>query len=336
MTRLVKLWLLVIAFLLMFSLPSFAATSPQMTVAFIPGAAGLGDMSFNDMMYGGLRKAQVEYGFKLIISDQGPGGVYDEEKFAKTIEQSDVLVLLGAQFKEVARTKAKLYPEKYWILFEYPIDDIPNLSCVMFAQNEGSYQAGALAASMSQTNKIGFLGGTKILPVESFQLGYIEGAKHVNPEIEIVSTFVSPPGDFLGFTKPDTGFDIAQQMYDNGIDVIFAVAGLTGNGAIECARQRKKFIIGVDSNQDAMAKGYVLTSMIKRLDVATYNEVSKIMEKKFKSGITYYGLESGGVSLSDFEFTKDIIPPAVFKMLDETKTKIISGEIVVPDSFPNK
>ena len=116
-------------------------------------------------------------------------------------------------------------------------------------------------------------------------------------------------------------------QYARGADIIFAVAGLTGNGIIEAARQTGHFAIGVDSDQDSLAKGFVLTSMIKRLDVASYNELKAVMEGKFSPGVTYYGMKDGGVSLSDMRYTRDIIPATVLQQIEDIKKKIISGEI---------
>ena len=296
-------------------------------VGFVTGASGLGDLSFNDMAYGGIRRAQQEYNFKLIILETKQSGQTTEEDVLDLVEQSDVIILLGAQHIENAKKIALTKPDKKFIFFEAPVEGIENISSVMFQQREGSFLAGALAGYMTKTDKVGFIGGTSVPPVQAFGRGYVEGVLYARPKAEVFVEFVSPPGDFSGFSNPQKGNELAMAQYARGADIIFAVAGLTGNGIIEAARQTGHFAIGVDSDQDSLAKGFVLTSMIKRLDVASYNELKAVMEGKFSPGVTYYGMKDGGVSLSDMRYTRDIIPATVLQQIEDIKKKIISGEI---------
>lgn len=301
----------------------------QPVVGFVTGASGLGDLSFNDMSYGGIRKAQQEFNFKLIILEPHKDGESNMEDFTKLIEQSDILILVGAQHADMVKKAAPKYPNKKFIISEVPLEGLSNVSSAFFEQGEGSFLAGALAALTSESGKIGYIGATPVPPVKKFEQGYVDGAKYAVPNIEIEVTYLSPLGDFSGFNAPAKGYNEAMSQYKNGVDVIFTVAGLTGNGIIEAARRSGKYAIGVDSDQDSLAKGFVLTSMIKKLDVAAYNELKAVMLDKFEPGATSYGLKENGVGLSEMKYTRDKIPAVTLKKVDEIRNKIINGEIKV-------
>ena len=322
-------WVTVLFLLL--SIPCMAAPP---VVGFVTGSSGLGDLSFNDMAYGGIRKAQQEYNFKLIILEPKEDGESTEEDILTVVEQSDIILLLGAQHTELAKEVALKNPDKKFILFEVPVEGVSNISSVMFMQHEGSFLAGALAGYVTKTGKVGFIGGTVVPPVQAFEQGYREGALYARPDVEVFVEYTSPAGDFSGFSNPKRGYKLANELYAKGADIIFAVAGSTGNGVIEAARRSGHYAIGVDSDQDSLAKGAVLTSMIKRLDAASYNELKAVLEKKFSAGVVYYGLKDGGVSLSEMKYTRDKIPADVLEKIEETKEKILSGEIKVTDLLP--
>jgi len=313
--------------------PSVPAYAEKPVVGFITGSSGLGDLSFNDMAYGGVRKAQQEFGFTLIVLEPKADGKTTEKDVLDLVSRSDVILLLGAQHLELARDAALKHPEKTFILVEEPVEGVPNMSSVIFKQNEGSFLAGALAALTSKTGKIGFVGGVAVPPVKAFEVGYREGAVYAAPGVEVLADYIAPAGDFSGFSDPEKANALAKSQYDKGADIVFAVAGLSGNGVIEAARQSGNLAIGVDSDQDSLAKGFVLTSMIKRLDAACYNELKAVMEGNFKAGPRYYGLENGGVSLSEMAYTRDKVPNKVMRKIEEVRQKIISGEIKVGDAL---
>ncbi|BDQ34185.1 BMP family lipoprotein [Pseudodesulfovibrio portus] len=325
-------WLLAAFLVFTLALPAQAA---QTVVGFITGASGLGDLSFNDMAYGGIRRAQQEYNFKLIILKPDKSGVTTPEGVLSVVGQSDIIVLLGAQHEQQTRQAALANPEKKFIYIELPVEGAPNISSVMFNQNEGSFLAGALAALVSKTGKIGFVGGTREPPVMAFEQGYREGAAYADPDVEVLAEYISPAGDFSGFGDPEKGHDITMKQYDQGADIVFAVAGLSGNGVIEAARRSGKFAIGVDSDQDSLAKGSVLTSMMKRLDVAAYAELKAALENRFTPGVTRYGLANDGVALTEMKYTRHLIPADVFDKIEDITRKIVSGKLKVTNLLPS-
>ncbi|WP_035076724.1 BMP family lipoprotein [Maridesulfovibrio zosterae] len=316
------------AILITVILAGTAYASP-LTVGFVTGSPGLGDLSYNDMSYGGVRKAQQEFKFKLIILEPEKNGETTEKDFLKLIKQCDAVILIGIQHAQLVKTLAPKFPEKKFILLEIPLNKIPNVSSVEFKQEEGSFLAGALAAYMSKTGKIGFIGGTPVPPVLKFQKGYVQGAKFAVPDIDIEISYVSPIGDFSGFNAPDKGNAIAMNQYADGADIIFTVAGLTGNGVIEAARRNGKYAIGVDSDQDSLAKGFVLTSMIKKLDMACYEELKALMKNRFNAGPSFYGLKENGVGLSKMKYTRDKISDQILNNISIIKNKIINGKITI-------
>lgn len=302
-------------------------------VGFITGAPGLGDASFNDMAHQGIRKAQQDFGFDLEVLQPKDGGQADAKEVQELVDRAGVIVLLGGQHLELARSAALAHPEKTFILVDVPCEGVANMSSVMFSQHEGAFLAGALAASVSATGKIGFVGGAEILPVKAFEQGYREGAAYAKPGTAVLAAYASPENDFSGFNDPDTGYRLAMDQYGQGADIVFAAAGRTGLGAIQAASDSGRLVIGVDSDQDALAKGTVLTSVIKRLDTAAYNELKKVMDKAFVPGSNTYGLKDGGVGLSDMTYTRRKVADGVMNMLAEIRKKIIAGEIKVTNAM---
>lgn len=316
-----------ILFILMLLLLPVTAYAKTPVVGFVTGVFGMGDLTFNDMTYGGIRKAQLESGFKLIILTPSKTGKSTFKEISELADQSDIIIFLGAQHEQLTRQIAETHPNKKFIAIDLPIADVPNVSSACFKQYEGSFLAGALAGYMTKTNIIGFIGGAEIPTLQQFEKGFIDGANYAKPNIKVLVGYVSPADDFSGFNNPQKGYDLAINQYDKNADIIFAAAGITGAGVIEAAKRKKKYAIGVDSDQDSFAKGYVLTSMIKRLDVAAYNELKAVMGSNFSPGITYYGLKNEGVSLSKMIYTHNKIPDKILKRIDVIKNKIINGEL---------
>lgn len=309
----------------------FSATAIAVdTVGFLAGAGGLGDQSFNDMTFSGLGRAQKEYNFKIIIEETQPFPQSREKAMDSLIKQgAEIIIANGSGLFETVLKYSQMNPERYFIVNDSAIEGYPNVTSTVFANDEGSYLVGLLAAAVSTTKSIGFIGGVNIPVIHTFLQGYIKGAKTIDPHISIHSHFLSPANDYTGFENPILGHTEAVKMYNKGIDVIFSVAGLSGNGIIQAAREKRKLVIGVDANQDHMAKGNVLTSMMKRLDRATYLELSKILEDRFEPGVQYYSLKNGGVSLTPMQYTQHIVAPEIMQLLKDAERSIISGDTVI-------
>ncbi len=303
--------------------------------ALIIAQGGLGDGSWNDT---------ANAGFQAGLTATGITG--------KAIESKDVV----AQGEEIMRRAAdggfglvaslewihgepmeKLaadYPDVNWVIMNQTRKG-DNVASVVFAEHQGSFLAGALAAQVTVDTSIkgineqaviGVIGGVKAPGIDKFIVGYIQGAKAINPDIEVKVAYSESFGD------PAKGEQLAKAMFNEGADIVYQVAGGTGIGIIEAAKAEGKFAIGVDTDQDSMAPGNVLTSMVKRVDVATESIIRDYADGKFPGGkVLQFGLDVKGVALSDMNHTKDIIPETYLARVDALKADIISGKIEVWD-----
>ncbi|MDX2270696.1 MAG: BMP family ABC transporter substrate-binding protein [Cyanobacteriota bacterium] len=314
---------------------SQAEESSSLIVGFLMGAGGLGDLSFNDMTYAGLQKAQRKYGSQILVIPQELAKATDQEAARENAmkalirEKPSLIVVNGFEFQDLTKRYAEKYPSIRFLINDVELSGLPNVAYTSYGQHEGSFLAGALAAWMSKTKKVGVIGGVDIDVVKAFHQGYQEGVAYADPSVQVRETFVSRVPDFSGFSNPEVGYQLAIEQYEQGADIVFAVAGFTGNGVIRAAKDQNKLAIGVDADQDHLAAGNVLTSMMKRLDNVTLAEVSKVVDGNFKAGGTYYGLKEGGVSLSPMKYTRQLIPPEILQKLEDTQNKIIAGEIQV-------
>jgi basic membrane protein A len=329
-------WLL----LLLIPLFIFAAISQAavvqakqpMKVGFLVGVSGLGDQSYNDMAYAGLFKVKQEHNLHLIFEDSEK----DEQAFESAMQRlvdkgSDIIVANGFYMQKLVEKYAEMYPEIYFIIQDAVIEDQRNVVSILYSVQEGSFLAGAFAGLMTKSRHLGFIGGVDIPIMHTFRRGFLDGVHHINPTITVTEQFISAAPDFSGFKDPNKAHSIAIDLYNDDIDIIFAAAGLSGNGVLQAAQEIGKYAIGVDSDQDHLAKGHVLTSMMKRLDVATYTEVKKIINGEFKHGVVTYGLAENGVGLSPMKFTMQLIPDSVLNSIDELKADIMAGKITIPD-----
>ncbi len=306
------------------------------TVGFVTGAGGLGDDAFTDVTYAGVRRAQQKYGFNIIVEKPDTAGTISEKAFIQVIKRSDILILLGAQHIEIARKFAARYPAKKFINFDDLAAPKANLVSIVIKQHEGSFLVGALAGWMTQSKKVGFIGGTDFDAIHAFRVSFAEGVRYADKSVELVEAFVKPDRDASGFADPQKAHSLAGLLYRDGVDIIYAVAGPSGNGVIQAARDYRKYVIGVDTDQDHMAKGLVLTSMLKRLDMAVFKELSNIMEGRFVSGLKFYGLKENGVGLSPMNYTRHLFPEKILKKIKETEKSILNGDIQVTDYLQNK
>jgi basic membrane protein A len=224
---------------------------------------------------------------------------------------------------------AKKYTDVDFIVFEYKNGEMPNVVNAEFAQNEGSYAAGFLAARFSASKKIAFIGGVNIAVIKDFESGFRQGMLRGDPSCTLISEYVSQLPDYSGFYDPKKGYEMARRLYEDGVDIIYAVAGGTGNGIIQAARTAGKYVIGVDSNQDHMAPGQVLTSMMKRLDVAVLRLIELRINGKLEGGVYRFDYRNGGVSLTEMEYTLKMFPAALIRELHEIEKQIADGVIAV-------
>lgn len=324
----------VLLILIVFALGASAAPAEQaVKIGICFTAVGPGDLSFNNMLYSGSIEVQgkydVEFVYRTAASDTEEGFVQALEELIEQ-EQADLVLTLGFQARTALNTMAARYPDTTFALFDVVAEPSDNVASVIYAQHEGAFLTGALAAYVSQSRKVGFIAGVNIDILEAYIQGFREGIDYVDSSIELLVEYCTLLPDFSGFNSPEKGYEIANRMYGDGADILFNASGASGPGIIQAALEHQKYVIGTDANQDYLAPGFVLTSLMKRLDVSMIDICEKFIRGEFQGNTTYeYGLENGGISLTPMEFTKEKISPEVLDDLQRITDQIISGEIVV-------
>ncbi|MFG2002547.1 BMP family protein [Spirillospora sp. NPDC048911] len=295
---------------------------------------GRGDKSFNDAAFAGLEK--VKSTLNLDIKDiEATKGESDNDK----VQRLDLLaksgynpvIAVGFAYAGPLGKVAKTYPNTKFAIVDDSSVKAPNVANLVFAEEQGSFLVGAAAALKSKTGKIGFIGGVDTPLIKKFEAGYVAGAKQVKPGVKIDIKYISRGTDFSGFGDPAKGKTIAEGQFDGGADVVYHAAGLSGVGLFQAAAAKKKFAIGVDSDQyltaEAAQKPYIITSMLKRVDTAVYNFVESASKGSAQSGPVTFDLKNEGIAYSTANAAeiKD-----VQAKLDELKQQIIDGKITVP------
>jgi len=320
-----------------------AATAAEKPVALIIAQGGLGDQSYNDLAYAGFKKALAET--KLVGKPvESKDIVAQGADILRRASDAGFGLIVDLEYSngDALQSVAKDYAGVDYVILNQ-VKSGKNVASVLFEEQQGSYLAGALATmvakdtaikGMSGKPIIGVIGGTKSVGIDKFIVGYIQGARAVDPKAEVKVAYSNNFGD------PAIGLQMAKAMFDAGANVVYQVAGGTGLGVIQAAKQEGKFAIGVDTDQDGLAPGFVLTSMVKRTDLAVETVVKDYADHSFPGGQTVtLGLKQDGVGLSAMKFTKDKIPAADLAKIDDMKNKIIAGDIkvwnVVDQGYPS-
>ncbi len=306
----------------------------NLKVGLVFDVGGRGDKSFNDAAFRGLEKAKKELGIDYEYIEPGPGA--DREAALRQFASRPEIALIfgiGFIFTDDITNMAREYPDKKFACVDYtynPEKNIPtNLVALNFKEEEGSFLVGALAAFVTKTNKIGFIGGMQSPLIKKFEVGYVSGAKYVNPKCEIQVAYAGVSGE--AFKNPGKGKELALGQYSRGVDIIYHASGVTGLGVIEAAREKGKLVIGVDSDQYHEAPGYILTSMTKVVDVSVFETIKAIKENRFQGGRSVlFDLKSKGIDYVYNDNNKDLIPDDVHNKIEQIRNKIIAGEIIVP------
>jgi basic membrane protein A and related proteins len=324
---------------------------------------GKGDKSFNDSAFAGFTKlakdfkgnvkddpANINFGTEVDLKYMSPKeGGQDREQIARVLAEEgyNPIYCVGFLYQDSVAKLAKDFPKTQWILIDGYLADLTetsNVTCLSFAEHEGSFLIGAMVGLMVKDQKIGFLGGMDIPLIHKFQGGFYAGAMYTNPALRDAKKLL---GQYAGkdptaFNDPKTGESIAQAFYKQGAEIVYHASGGTGNGLFKAARDAKKYAIGVDSDQGLIYATstnaeeqeigkWILTSMLKRVDNAVYLTGKEFIEKgKVAGGYRTFGLANDGVGVAVNDYNKDKLAPYTAK-LDEIKAKIVSGEITVPD-----
>ncbi len=296
--------------------------------AIIYDLGGKFDKSFNESAYNGAVSWAEKTGKKFREIELANDAQREQvlRKFASA--GSNPVVIAGFSWAAALSKVAPEFPDTNFAIIDMVVD-APNVRSVVFNEHEGSYLVGALAAMKSETGKIAFVGGMDIPLIHKFYCGYAQGAKAINPDIEIFENYTGTTP--AAWNDPVTAGELAKAAMNKGADVIYAAAGGSGLGVLQAAADAGKYSIGVDSNQNYIHPGSVLTSMLKRVDVAVAKAFEDGTTGNWTSGINVMGLANDGVGWALDEHNKDLITDEMKAKVDELSAKIQSGEIVVHD-----
>ncbi|MEP6743813.1 MAG: BMP family ABC transporter substrate-binding protein [bacterium] len=312
---------------------------------------GKDDRSFNAAAFAGVKCAETgnwpdgtncgKPALNIVLRDIEPGNPTSIEPAMRAFAERGYDLIIGVGFAQapIMERVAKDYPNIHFAIVD-GVSELPNVASLVFKEHEGSYLVGMLAAKTSKTGTIGFLGGMDIGLIHRFKGGYEEGARAVNPNIRVIANYVGVTD--AAWNNPGKGKELALAQIGKGADVIFTAAGNSGLGAFDAVEQAGKqdgrathFVIGVDANQNMVKPGFVLTSMVKRVDNAVYAIVQDVVNGQFKAGFHVYGLNEDGVGYAMDENNKDLVTPEMIQQVEEAKKKIMGGEIKVVDLMAN-
>ncbi|HEV7842416.1 MAG TPA: BMP family ABC transporter substrate-binding protein [Pyrinomonadaceae bacterium] len=299
---------------------------------------GKDDRSFNAAAWQGVQRAEKD--FPIVLRDVEPGNPTSIEPAMRAFAERRYNLVIGVGFAQspIMERVAKDYSNANFAIIDGVID-LPNVASLVFMEHQGSYLVGMIAARTSKTGVLGFIGGMDIPLIHRFQVGYEEGARAVNPNIQVIQNYVGVTDG--AWNNPGKGKELALAQIGKGADVIFTAAGNSGLGAFDAVEgqgkdangRAKAFVIGVDSNQNGVKPGFVLTSMVKRVDNVVYRLIQELAGGQFKGGFHVYGLKEDGVGYAMDQYNKDLIPPEVIQEVEAAKQKIINGEIKVTDAM---
>ncbi|MGZ3768842.1 MAG: BMP family lipoprotein [Bdellovibrio sp.] len=305
----------------------------NLQVGLVLDKGGKDDKSFNTAAYLGAKKAEKDLNINLKYVEATDTNAIENLHRAFARKNFDLIIGIGFAQKDAVKKVAAQFPNIKFAIVDGEVT-APNVRSLLFEEHEGSFLVGALAAMKSTNAAVGFIGGMDIPLIRRFAMGFAAGAKYINPKIKVYENYVGVTGE--AWNNPAKAKELALSQYSQNADVIFVAAGASGTGVFDAAEEKKKFAIGVDSNQDWIKPGYILTSMVKAVDVSVYDTIKDAQSGNFKGGIIHYGLKNNGVSYTIDQYNEKLITPEMKKKVEDIKAKIIAGQIQVPDYYKTK
>ncbi|MFF5483380.1 BMP family protein [Streptomyces sp. NPDC012935] len=300
---------------------------------------GKGDQSFNDAAYAGLEQAKKEFGYDTadIEPTEGETNADKEQRLVSLARQGyNPVIGVGYAYAAAVKGAAEKFPDTTFGIVDDSTVESKNVADLVFSEEQASYLAGVAAAKSTKTNTVGFVGGVDIPLIHKFQAGFEQGVKDTDPKVKVLSQYLTQTAEEGGFSSPDKGKSAAEGQIEKKADVVYAAAGLSGQGVIEAAAANKVWAIGVDSDQykqEALAKykDSILTSAMKDVAKAVHNLAKSVEDGKPETGIVRGDLKTGEVSLSNSN-PKFADNTELQDAIKTAKEKIISGEIKVKSS----
>jgi basic membrane protein A and related proteins len=305
-----------------------AASAADFSPAIVYDFGGKFDRSFNQSASMGVARFTKETG--IAVREFEIQNASQREQVMRQFARrgASVIVAVGFTQASAVETVAREYPAVKFAIIDGVVD-LPNVESINFREQESSFLCGIAAAMATKTGKVGFVGGMDIPLIRKFAMGYRAGVAYQDPKIEVIENMTGTTP--AAWTNPSAGAELAKGQFGRGADVIFHAAGATGIGVMQAAADAGLLSIGCDSNQDYLHPGSVLTSAVKRVDVAVYTVFTDSMNGSWKAGPKVLGLAEQGVDFSLDEFNRKLITPDMEKRLDQAKADIIAGKISVPE-----
>lgn len=317
--------------------------SQKLKIGLVLDKGGKDDKSFNSSAYLGAMKAKDELQSFVKYVEATDDNAFDAllRSFAQK-KTFDLIISIGVSQVDALRKVAALFPQQNFAIVDGEVA-APNVRSMVFQEHEGSYLVGAIAGLTSKADrsgmvKIGFIGGMDIPQIRRFEMGYIAGAeaegKRLKRKIKVISNYIGITGD--AWNNPAKAKELAMSQFDSGAEVIFSASGASNAGLFDAAEEKKKFAIGVDSNQDWIKPGTILTSMVKRIDEVVYQTCKDLADGKFKTGVFHFGLADKGVDYTVDDYNRALLSPAVIQRIEALKQEIIAGKVKVPDYYQTR
>jgi len=309
-----------------------AVVGGEVRVGLVFDVGGLGDRSFNDAAHAGLLRARDELGVAVRMVEPGDGSDRASALRQLAADGNDLVIGVGFIFTDDLKKLAPAFPKTRFAGIDYsaaPGEPTPdNVAGLRFREHEGAFLVGAIAGLVSRSKVVGFVGGMQIPLIRKFEAGYVAGVAHVCAECRVLSAYAGT--EPKAFADPVMGKELAAAQYDRGADVVFHASGKTGAGVFQAARERNKYAIGVDSNQFHEAPCCVLTSMVKKVDVAVFDVIASVVKGRFEPGVRELGLGEGGVGFVLDDDNRAMIPDEVVARVRAIAAEIVAGRLEVP------
>ncbi|MFN7685016.1 MAG: BMP family protein [Oligoflexia bacterium] len=302
-------------------------------VGLVLDKGGKDDKSFNAAANRGAEDAKKKLGIELKVVEATDDNAFEPLMRALAQKNFDLIIGVGVSQAEAIQKVSAAFPERKFAVVDAEVSG-PNVRSLLFQEHEGSFLMGVAAAMASKTGKVGFIGGMEIPLIKRFELGFRSGARHILPQAEVFSNYVGVTSE--AWNNPPKCKELALSQYDRGADVIFSAAGASSLGLFDAAEEKNKLAIGVDSNQNWIKPGRVLTSMLKRVDLAVERTIETAANGKFQSGVVRYGLGDQGVDAAIDQHNEKVLTPAMRSKLEQVKKQILAGKLKVPDYYQQR
>ena len=313
-------------------LPAAAAAQGDISPAVVFDMGGKFDRSFNEGIYNGVERFREETGIEYAEFEVTNESQREQALRRMARSGANIVIAVGFAQAPAVEAVAQEFPDVRFTIVDAVVD-LPNVQSVIFKEQEGSFLAGVMAAMTTETDAIGFVGGMDIPLIRAFACGYEQGARYINPDIDVLQNMTGTTP--AAWNDPTRGGELARSQFDRGADIVYAAAGGTGIGVYQAAEDTGNLAIGVDSNQNYLHPGTMLTSMTKRVDVAAYNAFMDAMNGTWEPGVLNLGLAEEGVGVAIDENNWPLLTPEVINAVQSASIGILNGTIEVVDYRSN-